>query len=138
MQLPVYLDHHATTPCDPRVFAEMEPFFTREFGNPASRTHAFGWRAADAVESARTRVAGAIGATAREVIFTSGATEANNLALLGGARARRSRGDHVITCAIEHRAVLDPLQALERDGFRVDRVGVDSGGRVDAAAVEAA
>lgn len=138
VDLPVYLDHHATTPCDPRVLAEMTPYFTREFGNPASRTHPFGWRAAEAVETARGRVAVSIGATPRELIFTSGATEANNLALLGGVRARRGRGDHVITCATEHRAVLDPLQVLERDGLRVDRLRVDSNGRIDVAALEAA
>ncbi|MFI5316686.1 MAG: aminotransferase class V-fold PLP-dependent enzyme, partial [Myxococcota bacterium] len=111
MQRPIYLDHQATTPCDASVVAAMLPFFDEEFGNAASRTHAFGWRAAEAVERARAEVAALVGADARDVVFTSGATEANNLALIGGARAaRRARGhsvNHVITCRSEHRAVLD-------------------------------
>ena len=135
VQRPIYLDHHATTPCDARVVDAMLPYFREEFGNAASRTHAFGWRAAEAVERARAEVAALVGADARDVVFTSGATEANNLALIGGARAlRRARGSsvsHVITVASEHRAVLDPVAALEREGFRATLLPVASDGRVD-------
>ncbi len=134
VQRPIYLDHHATTPCDPRVVAAMLPYFGEEFGNAASRTHAYGWRAGEAVERARAEVAALVGADPREVIFTSGATEANNLALLGGARAlRRARPGvtHLISCRAEHRAVLDPLAVLEREGFRVTLLPVDGGGRLD-------
>ena len=130
----IYLDHHATTPCDPGVVEAMLPYFSSEFGNAASRTHAFGWRASEAVERARAQVAALVGADERDVIFTSGATEANNLALLGGARAlRRARGgkvNHLVTVQSEHRAVLDPIAALEREGFRATRLGVDAEGRL--------
>ena len=127
----IYLDHQATTPCDPRVVDAMAPYWTREFGNAASRTHAFGWRAEEAVESARGEVAQLIGADSREIVFTSGATESNNLALLGLARAERERGAHIVTCRTEHRAVLDPLDALEKQGFRVTRLPVDSDGLIE-------
>jgi cysteine desulfurase len=127
----IYLDHHATTPCDPRVVEAMLPYFAEEFGNPASRTHRFGWRAEEGVDRARRQVADAIGAHAREIIFTSGATEANNLAILGTARANRARGDHVLTCATEHRAVLDPCRALEKEGFRVGVVATRPTGIID-------
>ncbi len=130
MSKTVYLDHQATTPCDPGVVEAMEPYWTQEFGNAASRTHAFGWRAEEAVSEARAAVAELIGASARDVIFTSGATESNNLALLGAARALRGHGDHVITCATEHRSVLDPCDALARDGFRVTRLPVRPDGRL--------
>jgi cysteine desulfurase len=116
----------------------MLPYFTEEFGNPASRSHAFGWRAAEAVEHAREQVAAAIGATSRELIFTSGATEANNLALLGCARAARPRRDHVVTCASEHPSVLDPCRALEREGLRVTYAPVDRDGLIDLDALERA
>jgi len=129
--MPIYLDHHSTTPCDPRVVDAMAPYWTREFGNAASRTHAFGWRAEEAVEAAREEVARLIGADPREIVFTSGATESNNLALLGVARANRERGDHIISCQTEHRSVLDPLAALEQEGFRVTRLAVDAEGLVD-------
>ena len=119
MKLPIYLDHQATTPCDPRVVEAMSGYWSLDFGNPASRTHAFGRRAEEAVEHARAAVATLIGATSREIVFTSGATEANNLALLGLARAFRHDRRHLITCVTEHRAVLDPCAALEREGFRV-------------------
>ena len=139
---PIYLDHNATTPCDASVVAAMMPYFSEEFGNAASRTHAFGWRAEAAVERARGQVAALVGADAREIVFTSGATEANNLALFGAARARRreSNGklDHVITCRTEHRAVLDPCLALEREGFRVTLLGVGPDGLLDPRALEAA
>ncbi len=129
--MPIYLDHHSTTPCDTRVVDAMAPYWTREFGNAASRTHAFGWRAEEAVEAAREEVARLIGADPREIVFTSGATEANNLALLGVARANRERGDHIISCQTEHRSVLDPLAALEKEGFRVTCLAVDTQGLLD-------
>ncbi len=129
--MPIYLDHHSTTPCDTRVVDAMAPYWTREFGNAASRTHAFGWRAEEAVEAAREDVARLIGADPREIVFTSGATEANNLALLGVARANRERGDHIISCRTEHRSVLDPLAALEKEGFRVTCLAVDAQGLLD-------
>ncbi|HTO69879.1 MAG TPA: aminotransferase class V-fold PLP-dependent enzyme [Myxococcota bacterium] len=141
MASPIYLDHHATTPCDAAVAAAMQPYFVEEFGNAASRTHAWGWRAAEAVERARAQVAALVGADPREVVFTSGATEANNLALFGGARAaRRARPGvtRVVTCATEHRAVLDPAAALEREGFSVVRLGVDGEGRLDPERLRAA
>lgn len=129
---PLYLDHHATTPLDPRVLDAMDPFLRDEFGNAASRTHAYGWRAEAAVESARERIAAALGAEPREIVFTSGATESNNIAVLGAARARRAHGrDGVVALATEHRAVLDPLRALEREGFRTAVLPVGSDGLVD-------
>jgi len=130
---PVYLDHHATTPCDPRVVEAMLPYLAEEFGNAASRTHAFGWRAERALESAREQVAGAIGADPREIVFTSGATESDNLAILGAVRAAGVRGAHVVSCRTEHNAVLDPCRALEKEGARVTLVGVNRDGHVDPA-----
>jgi cysteine desulfurase len=109
----------------------MLPYFVEQFGNAASRTHRFGWRAEEGVDRARRQIADSIGAHAREIIFTSGATEANNLAILGTARANRARGDHVVTCAAEHRAVLDPCRALEKEGFRVSVVPVRRTGIID-------
>lgn len=132
---PIYLDHHATTPVDPRVLDAMLPYFREDFGNPASTTHAFGWRAEAAVDDARDRIAGALGAEPEEIVFTSGATEANNLAVLGAARALRRRGRHVVTTAIEHPSVLEPARHLEREGFETTVLGVDDRGRVDPAAV---
>jgi cysteine desulfurase len=129
--LPIYLDHHATTPCDPRVVAAMAPFWTQEFGNAASRTHAFGWRAEEAVEEARAEIGGLIGARPGEIVFTSGATESNNLAVQGVARGLRDRGDHIVTCATEHSAVLDPCTALEKEGFRITRLPVGPDGLVE-------
>jgi cysteine desulfurase len=129
---PVYLDHHATTPVDPRVLEAMLPYLSDEFGNAASRSHAYGWRAEAAVERARGDVAAALGARDSEIVFTSGATEANNLALLGAFRRRHGRGrDGMVTLATEHPAVLDPLAALEREGARVEVVPVERDGRVD-------
>ncbi len=127
---PVYLDHHATTPLDPEALDAMMPFLRGEFGNAASRTHAYGWRAAEAVESARARVAAAIGGEAREIVFTSGATEANNLAILGFAEANADRGRHVVTAATEHTSVLDPCRELRARGFDVGVLPVDSDGRL--------
>ena len=113
----IYLDHHATTPVDPRVLKAMLPFFSEKFGNPSSRTHRPGWDASDAVERARKQVAALIGANAREIVFTSGATEANNLAIAGIAAAAPAERRHVVTVATEHKAVLDPCRALEAQGW---------------------
>lgn len=131
MKLPVYLDNNSTTPLDPLVLEAMLPYFTEHFGNPSNSTHAYGERAARAVENAREQVAELIGARPKEVFFTSGATESNNLAILGIARGRLCRGDHVVTTAVEHKAVLGPCHALERDGFSVAIIGVDGAGKVD-------
>ncbi len=139
MKLPIYLDHHATTPTDPRVVEAMLPYFTEDFGNPSSATHVYGWRAEAAVEQARERLAAAIGARdASEIVFTSGTTESDNLALKGVARAGRRRRDHLVTTRIEHPAVLDACRALETEGFRVTRLDVDEQGRVDPDEVAAA
>jgi cysteine desulfurase len=127
---PIYLDHHATTPVDPRVLEAMLPYFTERFGNAASRQHAFGWEASEAVEQARSAVADLLGGSAREVVFTSGATEANNLALKGVAAARRDRGDHIVTVVTEHHSVLDTCRRLEAEGWRVSYLTVDSDGMV--------
>jgi cysteine desulfurase len=135
---PIYLDHHATTPVDPRVVEQMLPYFTEHFGNAASRQHAFGWKADEAVEHARHQVARLIGARAKEVVFTSGATEANTLAIRGALAARRERGAHVVTAATEHKAVLDVCQAVAAEGGRVTVVPVERDGRVDPARVAAA
>jgi cysteine desulfurase len=113
----VYLDHQATTPVDPRVLSAMLPFFGPKFGNAASRSHRFGWEAEQAVEFARKRIASLLDATPPEVIFTSGATESNNLAIKGVAEAHRAQGNHIVTVATEHRAVLDPIRHLERQGY---------------------
>ena len=129
--LPIYLDNNATTPCDPRVVEAMLPYFTRDFGNAASRSHVFGWRAEEAVGQARDTIAKLIGAkSGKEIIFTSGATEADNLAIKGVAHFSRDRGDHIITCKTEHKAVLDTCKRLEREGFRVTYLDVDAQGRV--------
>src|ERR1043165_4934749 len=123
-RLPIYVDNHATTPTDPRVVAAMLPFFSEHFGNAAS-VHSFGQRALLAVEEAREQVAGILNASAKEIVFTSGATESNNLALKGAAAMYRRQGNHIVTTQVEHRAVLDPCRRLERDGFRVTYVPVD-------------
>lgn len=130
LQLPIYLDNHATTRTDPRVVEAMLPFFTEHYGNAASRHHVFGRKAEEAVETAREQVAGSIGATAREVVFTSGATESDNLAIKGVAAMYRGQGDHLITVATEHKAVLDVCKHLERDGYRVTCLPVDRDGLV--------
>jgi len=129
---PIYLDNHATTRTDPRVLAAMLPYFTEVYGNAASRHHRFGRDAAEAVETAREQVASLIGASPREMVFTSGATEANNLALKGAAAMLRKAGDHIVTVATEHHAVLDPCKRLEREGFRVTVLPVDEHGRITA------
>ncbi len=136
---PIYLDHQATTPCDPRVLAEMLPWFTEKFGNPGSVTHAYGREAAEAVERARAQLAHLIGAEPREIVFTSGATEANNLAVKGAAHFHRPLGkDHVVTLATEHKCVLESCRALEGEGFRVTYLPVEPTGLVDLAHLEAA
>ena len=131
LSFPIYLDFHATTPVDPRVLEAMLPYFTEHFGNAASRTHAYGWKADAAVETARRQVAALLGASAKEVVFTSGATESNNLAIKGAARALKSRGNHIVTVVTEHKAVLDSCKRLEHEGFEITRLGVGSDGRVD-------
>ncbi len=125
MAVPVYLDNHATTRVDPRVLEAMLPYFSQVYGNAASTTHAFGWEAKDAVDGARERIAAAIGASPREIVFTSGATESNNLAIRGLAERSRRRGNHLITVATEHKAVLDPIQRLGRHGFEVTVLAVE-------------
>ena len=138
MSRSVYLDYHATTPVDPRVLDAMLPFFTERFGNPASKQHTFGWQAQDAVEQARKQVAALINASANEIIFTSGATESNNLAIKGVACAMKDRGDHVITVATEHKSVLDSCARLQRDGWTVTRLAVQSDGLIDLAELRSA
>jgi cysteine desulfurase len=132
VQLPIYLDNNSTTRVDPRVLEVMLPYFTDDFGNAASRTHAFGWKANDGVEAARAQVAELIGADPKEIVFTSGATESNNLALKGVAGMYRRKGNHLITAQTEHKAVFDPCKRLERDGFEVTYLPVDRYGRVSA------
>ncbi|MBL8900038.1 MAG: cysteine desulfurase [Planctomycetes bacterium] len=138
MHRAIYLDHHATTPLAPEARAAMLPFLDEEYGNPSSTGHELGRRAARALEEAREVVASAVGARRGEVIFTSGATESDNLAILGAARALRGRGDHVVTCATEHRAVLDACAQLEREGFRVTVLPVESNGVLDLERLERA
>ena len=133
----IYLDHFATTPVDGRVLEAMLPFFSEKFGNAASKQHRFGWDAGDAVEKARKRIAALIGAGTKEIVFTSGATEANNLAIKGAAKAGTGR-DHIVTIATEHRAVLDPVAGLGKDGWRVTVLPVNRDGLVDVDAVAGA
>ena len=135
---PVYLDHQATTPLDPRVLEAMLPWLTGDFGNAASRQHAFGWAAESAVSAAREEIAAAFGAEPREIVFTSGATESNNLALFGAARAASGRGNHVVTSSVEHRAVLDPCRQLAAEGFEVTILAPDATGRTAVEAVAGA
>ncbi len=130
MDNPIYLDNNSTTPVAPVVLEAMLPYFTKHFGNPSNATHAHGERASGAVEGAREQVSSLIGARPREIVFTSGATESNNLAILGAARRYRSRGNHVVTTSVEHKSVLGPIRELEREGFLVTVLGVDSTGRL--------
>jgi cysteine desulfurase len=132
------MDHHATTPLDPRVLEAMLPYFTRAFGNAASRSHVFGWEAEAAVDEARRQVAEGMNVSRKEIVFTSGATESDNLAVLGAARAYRQKGNHVVTGATEHRAVLDCCAALEREGFEVTYLAPDRTGRIEAEQVREA
>ena len=138
LKLPVYLDYSATTPVDPRVLKKMLPYFTEKFGNPASRSHAYGWEAEKAVEAARKQVADLIGADPREIVWTSGATEADNLAIKGAAHFHKDKGRHLITQKTEHKAVLDSMRQLESEGYEVTYLDVDEGGLVDVKELEAA
>ncbi len=138
LKLPIYLDHNATTPCDPRVVDAMVPYFTNSFGNAASRNHPFGWEAEGAVDNAREQVAKLIGADPKEIIFTSGATEADNLAIKGVFEMYASKGNHIITCNIEHKAVLDTCKHVEKEGGEVTYLKVNDDGLIDLVELEAA
>ncbi len=138
LKFPIYLDHNATTPCDPRVVEAMIPFFTNAFGNAASRNHPFGWQAEEAVDYAREQVAKLVGADPKEIIFTSGATEADNLAIKGVFEMYASKGNHIITCNIEHKAVLDTCKHIEKEGGEVTYLKVKDNGLIDLAELEAA
>ncbi|MBI2732160.1 MAG: IscS subfamily cysteine desulfurase [Aquabacterium sp.] len=135
---PIYMDYGATTPCDPRVVDAMIPWLREHFGNPASRTHAYGWEAEEAVEKARAQVADLIGADPREIVWTSGATESNNLALKGAAHFYKTRGKHIITVKTEHKAVLDTVRELERQGFEATYLDVKEDGLLDLDVLKAA
>ncbi|HBY64471.1 MAG TPA: IscS subfamily cysteine desulfurase [Solibacterales bacterium] len=130
-KMPIYLDNHATTPMDPRVLDAMLPYFREHFGNAASRNHAFGWEAEEAVENARKQIAALIGANSKEIVFTSGATESNNLAIKGVAEMYAERGNHIITAATEHKAILDTCKHLEKNGYRVTYLPVQANGLID-------
>lgn len=138
LKFPIYLDHNATTPCDPRVVETMVPYFTNNFGNAASRNHPFGWQAEEAVDYAREQVAKLIGADPKEIIFTSGATEGDNLAIKGVFEMYASKGNHIITCNIEHKAVLDTCKHIEKEGGEVTYLKVKDNGLIDLAELEAA
>src|SRR5271154_2535046 len=138
VKLPIYMDNHATTAMDPRVLEAMMPYFSGKFGNAASRNHAFGWEAEAAVETAREQIAKLIGATAKEIIFTSGATESNNLAIKGVAEMYKERGNHIITQTTEHKAVLDTCKRLEKLGYEIAYLAVQADGLVSVDDVKAA
>jgi cysteine desulfurase len=138
LKFPIYLDHNATTPCDPRVVEAMLPYFSQHYGNAASRNHSFGWLAEEAVDDAREKVAKLIGAEPKEIVFTSGATEGDNLALKGVFEMYAGKGNHIITCNIEHKAVLDTCKHIEKIGGEVTYLEVDNKGNIDLAELEAA
>jgi cysteine desulfurase len=138
LKFPIYMDYHATTPVDPRVVQTMLPYFTEHFGNAASRTHAYGWQAEAAVETARDAIGQLIGASGKEIVFTSGATESNNLAIKGVAEFYQSKGNHIVTSTIEHKAVLDSCKRLETQGFQVTYVKAGKDGLVDPEEIKAA
>lgn len=138
MNLPIYMDYHATTPVDPRVVDAMIPYYTKKFGNAASKSHPWGWEAADAVEAARKQIGALIRAKPHEIIFTSGATESDNLAVRGAALANRARGNHIVTLPTEHKAVLDSCHRLEAEGFEVTYVRVGRDGLADPDDIKAA
>ena len=138
MKMPVYFDNHATTPLDPRVLDAMMPYFTSQFGNAASRNHAFGWQAEEAVEKARKQIADLIGASAKEIVFTSGATESNNLAIKGVAEMYAEKGNHIITVATEHKAILDTCKHLEKKGCRITYLALEPDGLLDLDKLKAA
>ena len=138
MKLPIYLDYNATTPTDPRVLEAMLPFFTEIYGNAASRNHSFGWSAEEGVSQARNIIGEAIGATGKEIVFTSGATESDNMAVIGVAEFYREKGKHIISSQIEHKAVVDPCQALEQKGYEITFLDVDEHGRIDLKQLESA
>src|SRR5882757_6123914 len=138
LKFPIYLDHNATTPCDPRVVEAMIPYFTGQFGNAASRSHPFGWQAEEAVDLAREQVAKLIGADPKEIIFTSGATEGDNLGIKGVFEMYASKGNHIITATTEHKAVLDTCKHIEKLGGEVTYLEVNSEGLIDLKELEAA
>src|SRR5258705_13812244 len=138
IKLPSYMDYHATTPVDRRVLEAMVPFFTEHCGNAASRNHPFGWEAEEAVEKARKQVAELIGANAKEIVFTSGATESDNLAIKGVAGMYREKGNHIITAVTEHKAVIDTCKHLEKEGYRVTYLPVQKDGRISLDELKAA
>lgn len=138
MKFPIYLDYSATTPVDPRVAQKMIPFLVEDFGNPASRSHAFGWKAEEAVENARAEVAALVNCDAKDIVWTSGATESINLALKGAAEFYKSKGKHLITVKTEHKATIDTCRELERRGFEVTYLDVRDDGLIDLEAFKAA
>src|SRR5215467_316654 len=138
IKLPIYMDYHATTPVDPRVLEAMTPYFTTAFGNAASRNHPFGWEAEEAVEKAHKQVADLIGANAKEIVFTSGATESDNLAIKGVAEMYREKGNHIITAVTEHKAILDTCKRLEKYGYKVTYLPVQKDGLISLDELKAA